>query len=262
LADENPELQGELIKLGIKFMTTNSVTTADKKVREIYNLIAPDFAPAYKSVPQLNNSDQELATRLDLPWHNDGCFWTNVEINNDRPLPMVICSNTAGNKVKLITDWYGSSIAVNDDDTRNFVKIKHQVAMGIPLNKIPQVRMYIKGVDINGIEPINFIDAWHPHILVITKEGGGRTEDVCISSDVCVRHSNEKLHLITKGQTHDNAIANMNDANVPLRSIYGKVEILQLDGFGNADDRGAQDNNNDGNDASWVKHAVHSCASI
>ncbi len=35
LANENPELQGELIKLGIKFMTTNLVTAADKKVRKI-----------------------------------------------------------------------------------------------------------------------------------------------------------------------------------------------------------------------------------
>jgi hypothetical protein len=165
-------------------------------------------------------------------------------------LPMVTCSNTAGNKVKLITDQYGSSIAVNDDDTQNFVEIKHQVAMGIPLNQIPQVRMYIKGVDINGIEPINFVDAGHTHILVITKEGGGRTKDVCISSNVCVRHSNEKLHLISKGQTRDNAIANLNDANVPLRSIYGKVEILRLDGFRNPDDRGAQDDNDDGNNAS------------
>jgi hypothetical protein len=110
--------------------------------------------------------------------------------------------------------------------------------------------MYIKGVDINGIKPINFVDAGHPHILIITKEGGGRTEDVCISSNVCVRHSNQKLHLIAKGQTRDNAIANMNDANVPLRSIYGKVEILRLDGFGNADDQEAQDDNDDGDDAS------------
>jgi hypothetical protein len=220
VTDKDPELQGELKKLGIEFIDIAFVTDDDKMLREIHNLIVP--FPTYEYAPQLGYSDQGLATQQDSPWYNDDCSWTIVEIDKRLPLPMSICSNTVGNKAKMITDRYGSSIAINDDNTHNFVAITHQVVMGIPLHKIPQVRMHIKGVDINGIEPIDFVEGGHPHILVITIEGGGRTDDACITDNVCVRHSKGKSHLIAKGKTRDDAIASV--AKVPL----GKEEILRL----------------------------------
>jgi hypothetical protein len=220
VTDKDPELQGKLKKLGIEFTDIAFVTDDDKMLREIHNLTV--LFPTYDYAPQLGYSDQGLATQQDSPWYNDDCSWTMVEIDKRLPLPMFICSNTVGNKVKMITDRYGSSIAINDDNTHNFVAITHQVVMGIPLHKIPQVRMHIKGVDINGIEPIDFAEGGHPHILVITIEGGGRTDDACITDNVCVRHSKEKSHLIAKGKTRDDAIASF--AKVPL----GKEEIPRL----------------------------------
>ena len=217
-ADRDLELEDALRELDIRFICAPSSDTADSDsaVDKLLNEIIP--ATIGSEFPTTTNNSMSSALKLDS-------FQVNVEIAGIHPFPMIICSDTTGNKFKVIADQYGNMIAFHDQCNINFHVVELQVTMGIRLNKIPQVRELFNA-DINGIDPIDFLEGGHLHVYVVTTEGGPieRSNNVCISPNACMHHHNENIHLIAKGQTRNIAIANLNDSKELFNDNYGHVK--------------------------------------